>query len=70
MTGWVLILGACYFYSFERLEYAQAVEACIGLGGKLFEPMDQATNDAVADQAQVNFYWIGINDIAVDDKYI
>ena len=61
-------------YSFKRkLNYTNAAINCNSNGGKLFEPRNAATNEAVykiAKEALSNAYriWIGINDIETEGR--
>ena len=54
--------------------YATANQTCKDIGGKLAEPRNQTTNEFFTDLANekgiVYEYWIGINDISEEGKFV
>jgi hypothetical protein len=76
---WQLINQSCYQFvkkngkSGKGLTYNESVNECNSLGGKLFEPVDEATNDFVHKAAYPSlgkWIWIGVNDIDEEGRYI
>ena len=52
----------------DNRDYDDAKTGCIVMGGKLFEPMDETLNNAVAEKACGDFFWIGVHDKDREDK--
>ncbi len=53
----------------DNRDYDDAKTGCIVMGGKLFEPQNEALNDAVAEKGCGDFFWIGVHDKDREDKY-
>ena len=62
------VLGKCYYFEDTKLNFTDAIDNCklqFGGSGKLFEPMNLITNNAVANTARLldtnQYRWIGIH---------
>ena len=63
----------------QKVDYGGAFTYCSSIGGKLFEPKDEATNAIVYNAAKDSFiatdaipnvdYWIGIDDIDEEGNF-
>ena len=75
--NYFFILEKCYYVEINLSNYTDAMVNCqnqFGSShtGKLFEPRDLATNDAVIDYAQGirnHQFWLGINDIDIEGTF-
>ena len=65
-------ISAEYEVHLETKTHAEAINACNGLGKKLFEPKDSSANSEAFALAQANgvtSFWIGIHDITNEGKF-
>jgi len=72
---WVKIGGKEYEFNPLGMTHSFARGRCAGMGAKLFEPKDAATNGAVFTQAGIELatdatrLWIGVSDIDTEDSF-
>ena len=71
--------GGCYLYVDEEMNYYDAKAFCQnkmvnGRRGHLFEPKTDAINKYIYYQSRYqiegNSYWIGVNDIDIEDNWV
>jgi hypothetical protein len=72
--GWSAAGTKCYIYSWDAFQAVEAQGYCSSIGGKLLEIENAEENSAVADLLNgVGFplkYWIGINDVVDEGRYV
>ena len=62
--------GKYYTFHSDKKGQHQASSACREEGGKLYEPRNSFTYDKVMNEAEFDNIWLGINDIALEGKFV
>ena len=65
-----MINGKYYLIVTSPKTWNTAKQTCQNLGAKLFEPRNQADNDAIGARMNVAKYWIGITDRENEGRYV
>ena len=69
---WKEIDGKCYLVSEGQTDWEAARQNCLGIGGKLAEPLSAEENGAIAvlvkEQHGGGGYWIGLSDREEESK--
>ena len=76
--GWTLVGNECLQMSVDTKTYDDAANYCRSIGSSLIEPMSPEENNALVDFIATrsnkfwseNYFWIGINDKAQENKFV
>ncbi|XP_060570423.1 perlucin-like protein [Ruditapes philippinarum] len=71
-NGWSTHNSACYLFSHDTEDWANAVTLCQILGGHLVEIEDDIENQYIVAQAKLynSAFWIGLNDLQEENSWM
>merc|ERR1712218_66188 len=69
-SGWIEIGDSCYLVSNDSISWYEAQEFCWQNGGYLTEIDSMEEDLAIYDGLGDQFYWIGLNDIEEEGKWV
>ncbi|XP_068202899.1 perlucin-like protein [Palaemon carinicauda] len=68
--GWLKLGSSCYFFSKDNFTWHESREKCIAMNSDLVKVTTDEENNFLRDHLEGYIFWVGLNDIDVEDTYV